>query len=114
VFGSNFLIAGGGCAANAALAVARLGGRAAFAGPRGEASDTVSNRIVADLVAALRFAAAVSAIRCTRFGDGGAPARASRRCGVALSPLDIRTFFYIDSIQTVLQNYSSTAGRCNS
>jgi sugar/nucleoside kinase (ribokinase family) len=79
VFGSNFLIAGGGCAANAALAAARLGGRAAFAGPRGEASDTVSNRIVADLVAALRFAAAVSAIKCTRFGGGGRTRRRGRR-----------------------------------
>jgi len=52
VSGSDFLITGGGCAANAALAVARLGGRAAFAGPLGEASDAVSSRVVADLESA--------------------------------------------------------------
>jgi sugar/nucleoside kinase (ribokinase family) len=50
--GSDFLITGGGCAANAALAVARLGGRAFFAGPLGDAGDAVSDRIVADLQAA--------------------------------------------------------------
>jgi sugar/nucleoside kinase (ribokinase family) len=49
ISGSDFLIAGGGCAANAALAVASLGGRAAFAGPLGEPGDAVSSRIVADL-----------------------------------------------------------------
>jgi sulfofructose kinase len=48
---SEFIITGGGCAANAAVAIARLNGRAAFAGPLGGAADDVSNRIVADLVA---------------------------------------------------------------
>ncbi len=51
VSASEFIITGGGCAANAALAVARLGGRAAFAGPLGGAADAVSSRILADLEA---------------------------------------------------------------
>jgi sugar/nucleoside kinase (ribokinase family) len=46
---SEFVITGGGCAANAAVAIARLGGRVAFAGPLGGGNDPVSNRIVADL-----------------------------------------------------------------
>jgi sulfofructose kinase len=48
---SDFVITGGGCAANAAVAVARLGGRVAFAGPLGGSNDNVSNRIVTDLTA---------------------------------------------------------------
>jgi len=51
VSASEFIITGGGCAANAALAVARLNGRAAFAGPLGGEADAVSNRILADLKA---------------------------------------------------------------
>lgn len=46
---SEFIITGGGCAANAAVAVARLGGRVAFAGPLGGGNDAISNRIVTDL-----------------------------------------------------------------
>lgn len=49
---TNYIITGGGCAANAALAVARLGGRAAFAGPFGDADDAASQRIAAGLTAA--------------------------------------------------------------
>jgi sulfofructose kinase len=49
VSASEFIITGGGCAANAAVAIARLGGRAAFAGPLGGADDHVSSRILADL-----------------------------------------------------------------
>jgi sulfofructose kinase len=51
VAASEFIITGGGCAANAAVAIARLGGRVAFAGPLGGAADPVSNRILADLQA---------------------------------------------------------------
>jgi sulfofructose kinase len=47
--GSDFMVIGGGCAANAAVAVAKLGGRADFAGPLGARDDAVSSRIVADL-----------------------------------------------------------------
>jgi sulfofructose kinase len=49
VSASDFIITGGGCAANAAVAVARLGGRVSFAGPLGGTDDHVSNRILADL-----------------------------------------------------------------
>lgn len=48
---SDFVVTGGGCAANAAVAVARLGGRAAFAGPLGGEDDAVSERILRDLAA---------------------------------------------------------------
>jgi sulfofructose kinase len=51
VVASDFITTGGGCAANAALAVARLNGRAAFAGPLGGKDDAVSERILADLAA---------------------------------------------------------------
>ena len=40
---------GGGCAANASIAVARLNGRAAFAGPLGSTKDEASSRIAASL-----------------------------------------------------------------
>ena len=49
VAASEFIITGGGCAANAAVTTARLGGRVAFAGPLGGADDTVSSRILSDL-----------------------------------------------------------------
>ena len=51
VAASEFIITGGGCAANAALAIARLKGRVAFAGPLGGKDDAVSERILADLAA---------------------------------------------------------------
>jgi sulfofructose kinase len=51
VAASEYIITGGGCAANAAVAIARLGGRVAFAGPLGGADDPASNRIVSDLAA---------------------------------------------------------------
>jgi sulfofructose kinase len=51
VAASKFIVTGGGCAANAAIAIARLGGRVAFAGPLGGSDDQVSNRIVTDLTA---------------------------------------------------------------
>ena len=46
---SEFIITGGGCAANAAVTTARLGGRVAFAGPLGGPDDAVSGRILSDL-----------------------------------------------------------------
>jgi sulfofructose kinase len=48
---SEFIVTGGGCAANAAVTIARLGGRVAFAGPLGGANDDVSTRILTDLKA---------------------------------------------------------------
>ena len=49
VSASDFIITGGGCAANAALTIARLNGHVAFAGPLGGSTDTVSNRILSNL-----------------------------------------------------------------
>jgi sugar/nucleoside kinase (ribokinase family) len=49
VAANDFIITGGGCAANAAVAAVRLGGRVAFAGPLGGPDDAVSNGILADL-----------------------------------------------------------------
>jgi len=46
----DFVVTGGGCAANAAIAVARLGGRARFAGPLGD--DPISDRILAGMASA--------------------------------------------------------------
>src|SRR6185295_5239282 len=51
VAASEFIITGGGCAANAAVAIARLKGRVAFAGPLGGNDDAVSERILKDLAA---------------------------------------------------------------
>lgn len=50
---SAFMIVSGGCAGNAAVAVARLGGRARFAGPLGGSAgaDPVGDRILASLAA---------------------------------------------------------------
>ena len=39
----------GGCAVNAAIAVARLGGSARYAGPLGDSSDNVSNQLMAEM-----------------------------------------------------------------
>ncbi len=47
---SDFIVTGGGCAANAAVAIARLGGQVRFAGPLGSPADPASQRIIADLV----------------------------------------------------------------
>lgn len=45
----DFRIVSGGCAVNAAIAVARLGGAAHYAGPLGDASDAVSNQLMAEM-----------------------------------------------------------------
>ncbi len=50
---SEFVAVGGGCAANAAVAIARLGGQAQFAGPLGgpAGQEPISDRILAGLAA---------------------------------------------------------------
>ena len=45
VAASEFIITGGGCAANAAVAIARLGGRVAFAGPLGGSTFVAVHRL---------------------------------------------------------------------
>jgi sugar/nucleoside kinase (ribokinase family) len=44
-----FMVVLGGCAVNAAIAVARLGGQARYAGPLGGDGDNVSNQLMADM-----------------------------------------------------------------
>lgn len=46
---SEFLITSGGQAGNAAVAIARLGGKVSYAGALGDRNDEVANRIVATL-----------------------------------------------------------------
>jgi len=46
---NEFIVISGGCAVNAAIAVARLGGRARYAGPLGDDNDNVSNQLVAEM-----------------------------------------------------------------
>lgn len=46
---NEFIVVCGGCAVNAAIAVARLGGRAHYAGPLGGENDNVSNQLMADM-----------------------------------------------------------------
>ena len=42
----DFMAVCGGCAVNAAIAVARLGGRARYSGPLGDATDNPSNQLI--------------------------------------------------------------------
>ena len=46
---NEFIVVSGGCAVNAAIAVARLGGRARYAGPLGDTGDNVSNQLMAEM-----------------------------------------------------------------
>jgi sugar/nucleoside kinase (ribokinase family) len=43
---NEFMVVSGGCAVNAAIAVARLGGRARYSGPLGDVNDSVSNQLL--------------------------------------------------------------------
>jgi sulfofructose kinase len=86
VSASDFIITGGGCAANAAVAVARLGGRAAFAGPLGGDDDQVSGRIISDLNAegvdvsgALRIDGATASVSLILLDAEGEKSIATRR-----------------------------------
>jgi sugar/nucleoside kinase (ribokinase family) len=46
---NEFIVVSGGCAVNAAIAVARLGGLARYAGPLGDENDSVSNQLMAEM-----------------------------------------------------------------
>ena len=84
--GSDLVITGGGCAANAAVAAARLGGRVSFAGPLGDAADATSSRIVADLETAgidcrgvVRVPGAVASVSLILIDATGEKSIATRR-----------------------------------
>ncbi len=49
VMAKQFTVVSGGCALNAAIAVARLGGRAHYCGPLGDEADPVSNQLLAEM-----------------------------------------------------------------
>ncbi len=83
---SDFIVTGGGCAANAAVAVARLGGRASFSGPLGDDNDPVTARILSDLAAenvdcthAVRVAGASASVSLILIDAAGEKMIATRR-----------------------------------
>ena len=96
---AEFLAVGGGCAANAAVAIARLGGDASFAGPLGgpPGQEPISDRILAglaregvDCAGCVRLdgvASGISAIFVNRRGERTIVTHRSRRLD-AVTPLD--------------------------
>ena len=86
VAASEFIVTGGGCAANAAVCIARLGGRVQFAGPLGGGDDAVSERILADLGAegvdcrgVVRVAGGIASVSLILIDRGGEKTIATRR-----------------------------------
>jgi sugar/nucleoside kinase (ribokinase family) len=96
---AEFLAVGGGCAANAAVAIARLGGGASFAGPLGgpPGQEPISDRILAglaregvDCAGCVRLdgvASGISAIFVNMRGERTIVTHRSRRLD-AVTPLD--------------------------
>ena len=96
---AEFLAVGGGCAANAAVAIARLGGDASFAGPLGgpPGQEPISDRILAglaregvDCAGCVRLdgvASGISAIFVDMRGERTIVTHRSRRLD-AVTPLD--------------------------
>ncbi len=83
---TDFIITGGGCAANAAVTIARLGGRANFTGPLGGPGDEVSNRIIAGLATEgidcggiVRVPGATASVSLILIDQGGEKTIATRR-----------------------------------
>ena len=75
---SEFLITSGGQAGNAAVAVARLGGRVRFAGPLGAKNDEFAGRILESLMrekidcsGAIRVPGAISSVSLILVDAGG-------------------------------------------
>jgi sugar/nucleoside kinase (ribokinase family) len=83
---SEFVITGGGCAANAAVAISRLGGTARFAGPLGDRNDEVSQGIVeglkregVDASGAVHVAGATASVSLILLDTAGEKTIATRR-----------------------------------
>lgn len=83
---SEFLITSGGQAGNAAVAVARLGGRVSFAGPLGAKDDEFAGRILESLIrekidccGAIRVPGAISSVSLILVDAGGEKIIATRR-----------------------------------
>ncbi len=49
IYASDYVVTGGGCAANAAVTVARIAGAARYAGPLGDEKDEASRILIASL-----------------------------------------------------------------
>lgn len=86
VSASDYVTVGGGCAANAAVAIARLGGRAAFAGPLGATDDPTSTQIVRNLTSedvdcshAVRVAGTTASVSLILIDAAGEKTIATRR-----------------------------------
>jgi sugar/nucleoside kinase (ribokinase family) len=83
---SDFVVVGGGCAANAAVAATRLGAIARYAGPLGGADDEISDSIVRrlehqgiDCSGAIRIAGAVAPVSLILLDAQGEKTIATRR-----------------------------------
>lgn len=83
---SEFLITSGGQAGNAAVAIARLGGKVSYAGALGDRNDEVANRIVAtlerekiDCSGAVRVPGAISSVSLILVDAAGEKMIATRR-----------------------------------
>ena len=83
---SEFLITSGGQAGNAAVAIARLGGRVSFAGPLGAKDDEIASRILESLArekidcsGAIRVPGAISSVSLILVDVGGEKTIATRR-----------------------------------
>ena len=83
---SEFLITSGGQAGNAAVAIARLGGRVSFAGPLGAKDDEFAGRILQSLMrekidcsGAIRVAGATSSVSLILIDANGEKTIATRR-----------------------------------
>src|SRR6185437_14245551 len=90
VHASDFIVTGGGCAANAAVAIARLGGDTRFAGPLGDSNDDISARVITDLTAEgidcngiVRVAGGAASVSLILLDESGEKTIATRR-GVQL------------------------------
>ena len=106
---SDFIITGGGCAANAAVTAARLGARVQFSGPLGDAADATSNRIIADLTAegidcggAVRVAGGTASVSLILLDALGEKTIATRRGSKLTGALPADPAKLVENADTVL------------
>ncbi len=106
---SDFIITGGGCAANAAVTAARLGARVQFSGPLGDAADATSNRIIADLTAegidcagAVRVAGGTASVSLILLDALGEKTIATRRGSKLNGALPADPAKLVESVDAVL------------
>ena len=108
IYASDYIVTGGGCAANAATTVARICGQARFAGPLGDDKDEASRFIVAGLTrdkvdcgGALRVAggsASVSLILLDALGEKEIATRRGKGLTEAVPPDPSRLVAEVDAV----------------